>query len=269
MSFKSKYIFILTLLLFIFFTFSSCKKVKVSFDRDLNEILKSGRLAVLIDSSSLGYAVSGDSISGFQYEIVKAFADSLGVELQITKQNDLGEAILSLENGENDLIANFLPVTSEFKKLLLFSDPLITTRQMLVQRMTGDTVHYAFVKTQTDLTNDTIFLPANSPFIMRIKHLSDEIAEEIYIQEMKNVNFEDMIRLVSEGKIKNTICPEQFVKKYQNQYSNVDFSMPLGFNQHYAWAVHVKSTLLLEKLNDFLADFIGSSAYWKIYRKYC
>jgi membrane-bound lytic murein transglycosylase MltF len=52
------------------------------------------------------------------------------------------------------------------------------------------------------------------------------------------------------------------------QYPNIDISLPVGFEQQQAWLVHLESPKLLEELNNFLNDFIGSSAYWKIYRKY-
>jgi membrane-bound lytic murein transglycosylase F len=73
---------------------------------------------------------------------------------------------------------------------------------------------------------------------------------------------------VALGKIKYTICDEQFAQKLKMRYPNLDMLIPIGFEQHQAWAVPVKSVKLLNELNDFLTDFVGSAAYWKIYRKY-
>ena len=77
---------------------------------DLPELIASGKLTVVTDSSSNGFALQKDSVFGFQYEIVKAFADSLGLELRISKQNDAQKAINELLNGEFDIIANTMPV---------------------------------------------------------------------------------------------------------------------------------------------------------------
>lgn len=77
-----------------------------------------------------------------------------------------------------------------------------------------------------------------------------------------------MVKLVSTGKIKNTVCTEEQGLKLKKLYNNIDISLALGFNQHYSWVVNSKSPLLLEKLNAFLSDFIGSEAYWKLYSKY-
>lgn len=235
---------------------------------DLPSILESGRLAVLTDSSRLGFSVKGDSVYGFQYEIVKAFADTLGLELVVTEKNDLKACIEDLKSGDYDIIARFIPVTTEWKKDALFTIPLFTSKQVLVQRVGSDSLQTKLIKNHLDLANETIYIQENSPHKMRLQHLSNEIANPIQLVEMKSKSTEQMVQLVSLGKIKYTICDEQIVQQLKLQYPNIDVSLPIGFEQEQAWAVHSESPLLLKELNNFLNDFIGSSAYWKIYRKY-
>jgi len=235
---------------------------------DLPGIIKSGRLSVLTDSSSIGFSVKGDSVSGFQYEIVKAFADSLGLELVISEKNDLKACMEGLSTGDYDIIANLVPVTTEWGKNVSFTIPFFTSREVLVQRVsTGSSVSKLVLK-HSQLANDTIYIPVNSPFKMRLKHLSNEIADSIHIIELKNRSSEQMVHLVASGKIRFTICNEQFAQKLKLKYPNIDVSLPIGFAQQQAWVVHPKSPKLLGRLNEFLDDFIGSSAYWNIYRKY-
>ncbi len=235
---------------------------------DLPAILESGRLSVLSDSSSIGFSVNGETVSGFQYEIVKAFADSMGLELVISEQNDIKACVEAVQSGDYNLIAAFMPVTSEWKNELAFTKPLFSARQMLVQALSNDSLATKRIKTHFDLANDTVFLPMNSPHKIRLKNLSNELAEKIYLVEVKNASTQQMVRMVATGKIKQTICDEQLARKLQVQYPNLDVSLPIGFTQEQAWAVHPTAPRLLEKLNDFLSDFLGSSAYWEIYRKY-
>ena len=235
---------------------------------DLPGIIQSGRLTVLTDSSSTGFSVKGDSVSGFQYEIIKAFADSLGLELVISEQNDLKSGIEDLKKNNYDVIASLIPVTTEWKNDVAFTIPLQTSRQVLVQRVKIDSLKHNIISKHLQLANDTIFIPENSPFKMRLKNLSNEIADSIKLIELSKMSTEQMVRLVAIGKIKYTICDEQFARKLKIKYSNLDISMPIGFSQQEAWVVNANSKKLLAKLNDFLLDFIGSSAYWKIYRKY-
>ena len=257
-------ILLIVILLISFITFSNSRN-RI---HDLPGIIKSGRLTVLTDSSSTGFSVKNDSIFGFQYEIVKAFADSLGIELVISEQNDLKTGIQGLKNGDYDIIASFIPITTELKKDASFTIPLITSRQVLVQRLNTDSVQKKHITKHSQLANDTIYIPENSPFKMRLVHLSDEIASPIYIIEMKNINPEQMAHLVAIGKIKYTICDEQIAQKLKKIYPILDVSIPIGFAQQEAWIVNPKSKKLLQKLNEFLNDFIGSSAYWTLYQQY-
>ena len=235
---------------------------------DLPDILKSGRITVLTDGSSIGFSKKDGNVSGFQYELIKAFADSLGVELVISEENDLKNGIDALKTGDYDLIAMMVPVTTEWKKDVILSTPILTSRQVLVQQLKPDSVPAKIISKHHQLNNDTIYISGNSPFKMRLLHLSDEIAGTIHIEEMKGLNAEQMVRLVSEGKIKNTICDELFALKLKKEYPNLDISVPIGFEQQQAWILNPKSKKLQEKLDEFLSDFIGTTAYWNIYRKY-
>ena len=254
----------LILLICIFSLFKYVRQQK----HDLKGIVEAGRLTVVTEGSSSGLLVNGDTVSGFQYEIIKAFADSLGVELVVTEQNDMKKCVEGLKNGDYDLIANFIPTTTQWKNELLYSDPIFTSHQVLAQHMISDTSRVNVLTKQTQLANDTIYISLNSPNKILLEHLSNDIAAPIHIIEKKNMNAERLIRLVAEGKIKNTICEVQQAERFKNQYGNIDISMPVGFAQQQVWAVPVKSVQLLEKLNAFLYDFVGSSEYWKIYSKY-
>ncbi len=235
---------------------------------DLKGIMESGRLTVVTESSSSGLLVKGDTISGFQYEIIKAFADSLGVELVVTEQNDIKKCVEGLKDGDYDLIANFIPTTTQWKNELLYSNPIFTSHQVLVQYLISDSSTVNLLRKQTQLVNDTVYIAANSPNKILLEHLSNDIAAPIHILEMKNMNAEKLVRMVAEGKIKNTICEVKLAERFKNQYGNIDINMPIGFAQQQVWAVPIRSVKLLEKLNAFLYDFVGSSDYWKIYSKY-
>lgn len=235
---------------------------------DLPAILKSGRITVLTEGSSIGFYKKDGNVSGFQYELVKAFADSLGVELVISDDNDLRNGIEALKTGDYDIVAMLVPITTEWKKEVTFSSPILTSRPMLVQLSKSDSLQTKSIKKHYQLNNDTIYIAGNSPYKMRLLHLSDEIAGSIHIEEMKGLNTELMVKLVAEGKIKNTICDELLALKLKKEFPNLEVSVPVGFEQKHAWVLNTKSKKLHEKLDEFLSDFIGTTAYWNIYRKY-
>lgn len=246
----------------VYFIYRSIDRV-----RDLPEITKSGRIVVVTDSSNMGFALKNDSVFGFQYEIIKIFTESLGVELQISQQNDLNEALTGLRHGEFDIVASLTPQTSTTSGGVLFSKPIMSSRLMLVQPRMPDSLP-GMLKKQYELAGDSIYIPSNPAYRKRLLNLCDEIGDTIFIFEVKKQTTEMLIRLVAAGKIPYTVCPEELAPKYLRMYPQLDISMPLGFTQNYGWMVNEKSTALNQKLNSFLSDFIGSSRYWALYHKY-
>jgi len=241
--------------------------------RTMDEIVSTGKLRAVFESGSLGVQIEKDSISGFQYELLRIFADSLGVELVVSVHNDLHKSIQRLKRGRYDIIAKLVPVTTEWIDDVLFTEPLFVSRQMLIQQISeNEDFSYAslsqLITQQYQLAHETIYIPRNSPHRMRLMHLADEIAGTIHLLEMKNQNAEQMISLVSEGKIRNTIAHEQLARSAARNFSNIDASLPLSMPQALSWVVNKQSDELLEKLNTFLSEFIGTNEYWQLYRKY-
>lgn len=234
--------------------------------RDFKAILALERISVVTDNSFLGFKVSKDSVYGFQYEIMKAFAAKYELELQFSQENDFKKAMTGLLDGDYDVFADFIPMYANLKEDVLFSSPLKKSRLVLVQ--TTDSVGVPSVVKQYQLGGDTIYVPANSPYVRRLRNLSDEIADTIYIVELKDLSTEAMVEMVAERKIKNTICLENEAQVLKLNYSNIDISLPLGFKQQHAWAMNKKSVVLGEKINEFLDEYIESSDYWRLYRKY-
>ena len=227
--------------------------------------VRANELIVVIDSGQMRYAENEDSVFGLQYEILCAFADSAKLKLQILRQNDLKQSIDMLIAEKCDLVAIPIPTTTEYIEHVAFTSPFVFMRQVLVQRK--DSAGKIITK-QYELANDTITLPANSPQIQRIKNLSDEIADPIFINEIPNITTDDLVAKVAQGQYKYTICGMRLAKKLKKIYPEIDVSVPVGFEQAYSWAVNMKNHKLLEKLNKFLVTFIKSDTYKAIYEKY-
>lgn len=246
----------------------ACGKLIPCKPNDLKEVLKNGRLVVLTDSNSLGFAMQGDSIFGFQYEIIKAFADSLNVELIVSDITDFNEAVKSIESGEADIIASIMPVTTQYAHRLAFTDPLFQSALMLVQNRGTDSFPRKIIETQAELAKDTVYITQNSKYKQRLENLSDEIADTIHIIEVEGITNDSIIKLVASGVYKYAVCPSYFIKHYALMFPNLDFSLPVSFIQNYSWAAHINSASLINKLNEFLLNFIDSYEYRNIYRKY-
>ena len=70
--------------------------------RDLVDIVASGKLVAVSDFNSTSYFVYKGEPMGYQYDLLRDFASYLGVKLELIAENDIDKAQAMLERGEVD-----------------------------------------------------------------------------------------------------------------------------------------------------------------------
>lgn len=233
--------------------------------RDFDEIVKSGTLRAVTGYNAINLHYSDDTISGFDYELLHAFAHDKKLKLDITPVASFNERFEGITSGRFDILASSTPVTSQLKDTLNFSRALLLNRQVLVQRNDKDSL---YIKNQLELANKTIHLVKNSPAMVRIHNLMSEIGDTIYVQEIERYGAEQLLAMVSAGDINYAVCDENVAKASIKEFSNLDIKTDIGFTQFYSWGVNKHSSALLDTLNSWLDNYLQSKAYKKLYKKY-
>lgn len=234
--------------------------------RDLDQIIAQGRLVVLIESGQHGFARDSAKVYGFQYEIVRRFADELGVELLVINELGINGGITELLKARCDVFVSLMPIISDSLSNVVSLTPIISTRLMLVQK--PDSNGIIPVRYQYQLHNESVYIRSGSAFMTRLNNLSEEVAAMIDIVEVKSVSLDDLVRKVYNDEIKFTVCPEYLSARLDKRYPRLDFSIPLSFRDDLSWVVHKKSPQLKERLNVFLDQFLNSEDFEVLYRRY-
>lgn len=217
----------------------------------------------------MGFELKNGKASGFQYDLAKAFADSMGLELEIIPENDFGISTKKLLENKCDILAVNVPQTTEIKNQLALTIPVFSILiRCWYRELNPIRLNIPLIRNHHQLIGDSICIPEDSPFKMRLENLSDEIADTIHIVEMADKSTEDLVKMVADGKIRFLRFVMAQAKKLKRKFPNIDIALPVGFNQQYSWAVHPESKELLLKLNEFMHCFLNSSDFWEIYRKY-
>ncbi len=242
---------------------------------DLAEIKKRGVLRATTNYNSTNYFIYRGQPMGFHLELLKLFANNIGVELEVFVSNDLDENFACLLNSyECDIIALDLTVTRSRSQRLRFTEPHSQTRQVLVQRLPDNwySMHSAQIKdelirNQLDLAGKTIHVQRKSAHFARLQHLMEEIGDTIYVVEVDK-EVESLIEQVANGKIDFTISDENLAQVNENYYANIDVKTPVSFHQNLAWAVRHDADDLLEVINSWMKDFRQTRQYVSLYNKY-
>jgi membrane-bound lytic murein transglycosylase F len=242
---------------------------------DLEIIRQRGKLIAITDINSTNYFVYKGEPMGFHYELLNDFADYLGLDLELITENQLDKACDLLQDGKADIIAIGLTVNSARKKKILFTEPILQTRQVLIQRkprnwrsLTAAALERQLVRNQLDLANKTVFVQENSAYINRLRALSNEIGDTIGIVEVP-YNSEELIRFVANGEIEYTISDENVAMVNSTYYPDIDISTPVSFPQNIAWGLKKReSSDLLNELNHWLSTYKETRRYRAMYAKY-
>lgn len=235
--------------------------------RDFDAIKKTGVINVATEYNRQSFYADSDTISGYNFELVKAFARDMGIQANFFPVMSESERMQGLQSGKYDLLACNLQSTVEMKDSLLLSSPTILTRQVLIQRK-PNIGKATYIKSQLDLAGKTLNIPQYSPAVLRIRNLSNEIGDTIYIKEISKYGSEQLMYMVAHNNIDYAVCDENVAKAYANDLPAIDIQTAISFTQFYSWGVNKKSKVLYKKLNAWLEQFKKTEDYKHIYRKY-
>lgn len=243
---------------------------------DLKEIQNSGKMKVLAENSSASYFIYRGKKMGFEYEILKEFAEEIGVELEIKIVHDLDEITTRLNNGEGDLIACNFTITKERNKKINFTKPFLRTSQVLIQRKPADwrkmkkrEWKQQVITDPIDLIGKKVDVWENSSYYNRLVNLQDELGDTIYINGVKgDLIPEELIEMVSEGFIDYTVSDENVAIINSRYYDNLDIDLNLSVKQQIAFGVRKDSPLLKARFDLWLDDFMKTSTFSYIKHKY-
>lgn len=236
--------------------------------RDYPEIAAEGVLRLVTEYNPSGYYITGDTIAGFQYELAQAIAGLSGLDVQINLEMSLPKSFESLTNQTCDVIARNIPITSQTKEKYLFTEPIILNKQVLVQRTAKANNNAQPIRNQLDLAEKTLYIPKDSPALLRLKNLAKEIGDTIHVKEDSLYAAEQLIIMVAKGDIDYAVCDQLIASGMQKQYPEIDISTDISFTQLESWAIRRDSPILLDSLNSWLRQIRENGTFQQIYKKY-
>lgn len=248
--------------------FFSERKQETSTPRDYQAITESGVLQAVTEYNSISYFADGDTISGFHYELLKAFAHSKGLIPEITPEMSFEKRLRGVLTGKYDILANSTIVNSESKDSLLFTRPILLNKQVLVQRKPSHEKDSMYIHSQLELARKTLHIVKGSPILLRIRNLGNEIGDTIYVQEVEKYGPEQLLAMVAHGDINYTVCDESIAQASINDFPQLDMKTAISFTQFYSWGVSKHSPVLLDSLNAWLDSYTQTPEFKELQKKY-
>ena len=249
------------------------KKNSVAFD--LDSIVSRGKLVAVTDFNSTNYFLYRGEPMGFHYELLKAFSDHLGVDIEIITENSIEDAFNMLKTGQVDLLAMGLTMTQSRKDEIRFTEPIDSTSQVLVQRkphkwetMSISVIESKLIRNHADLANKIVYVQKGSSHAALLNQLSKEISQPVTVVEVP-FEAEALIQLVDKGEINYAVCDENLASVNATYYAGIDVATQLSNPQNLAWGIRkTNSNQLKKELDQWIVNFKKTQTFALLYSKY-
>ena len=177
---------------------------------ELDSIMNSGELRVLTLSGSTSYFYYKGEERGYEYEVIKQFADDHNLTLKVIVASNTAQLIEMLNDSVGDIIAYDIPITGTTKDKVIPCGPENITEQVIIQR--NDTP----IADVVELIGRDVYVERGSKFEERLINLNNELGGGINIHciERDSVVTEDLIEMVAQGTIDYTLADSHLAREF-------------------------------------------------------
>jgi len=214
---------------------------------DLEEVLARGELTVITRNSPTTYYEAADGDSGFEHDLIKGFADSLGVKFNLVFADKFSDILPTVTNGHADFAAAGLSITESRRDIVKFTEPYQEVTQQVIYNRANKRP-----KTIDDLANKHIEVVAGSSHEFNMQQLATEHLE-LKWQSNETAESDQLLRLVSEKLIEHTIADSNEFMIYQRFFPELKVAFAISKPEQLAWAFPKhKDDSLYSAANDYL-----------------
>lgn len=241
-----------------------CKGSKNGIFLSDNAIPDTLRIGTIYSPTS--YFIYKGEEMGYEYELISRLLEDNGKAYEIKVGKSIDSLISMLDENKIDIIACEIPITYEYKKRVLHCGKEDITRQVLVQPRNAK----QHIKDVTQLIGKTIYVEQNSKYEYRLKNLNNEIGGGIIINAVPQDSLiaEDLIEMVSDGKIPLTVVDSDIARLNKTYYRNIDISLEISFPQRSSWAVHQNATILADSINSWTSTSNNKATAKSLLKRY-
>ncbi|NND45456.1 MAG: membrane-bound lytic murein transglycosylase MltF [Xanthomonadales bacterium] len=196
----------------------------------IEQVLQRGSITMLTRNGASSYFLGAEGETGPEYELVRAFAGHLGVDVEVHVADAFHRLADLLEDEQGDLIAANLTRTPSREKTFRFGpdyDEAVT--EVVYRRGTPRP------RSLEDLVGRKVEVIAGSSYEELLEAAADEVPGLAWTAR-EDAGMEDLLLAVAEGKIDATLVDSNILRINKQFYPRVNRGFSLEQTQPQAWA---------------------------------
>lgn len=218
----------------------------------LEQVQAVGKLVVVSRNGPTTYYEGNEGYTGFEYHILSAFADHLGVQLEVVEQEDLN-LMIDQVGYQAHFAAAGLTITPRREQQVQFSEPYMSVTQQLIYHTDDERPQRV-----EDLIGKNVLVIGGSSHAERLRQLQKEYPE-LEWEERRDVEMLDLLEMVHNKKVQYAIVDSNAVELNSGLYPKAKVAFDISSPESVAWAFPKSAdTSLLSAANTFLKQMKDS-----------
>lgn len=206
---------------------------------------KTLNVGILFNPTS--YYVDADGSAGFEHDLAIAFADYLGVDINLVPSYHINELLPKLASGQVDLLVGGFAATDEIEKQFKTAPPYFYISQKVVYKQGRER------PTHLGEVDAPIVVSAQSSHYENLKAKQLE-GEEFTVSIIDNADPNELLELLMDGEIEFTVVDSHTLALARRYYPDISVAFTLVQEQPLTWLLPQNRD---DSLYAALIDFFG------------
>ena len=198
-------------------------------DDIFRELAGNRELIVVTRNSPTTYYFDGDQASGFEYDLIKAYATARGYTLRVEVAFTLKEFILQLDQGQVHLGAAGMAIDSKQAGTLLVTAPYLQQRPVVIYKSGKRRP-----RRLADLSQRDVIVLSGSSHIEVLENLEEQIPGLTW-REVQIGDTLELMQLVTEEKAELAVLGAAEFRLQQQLYPRLVAALDLEVEESIAW----------------------------------
>ena len=228
----------------------------------LDKIKERKTLNVVLLNAPSTYFIGPDGPSGFEYDLLNAYAMSLGVELKIIPAHTVKEALEYVGKEDIDIVSASLTKTPRRKELYHFGPSYFEVQEQVVcyRGMLGTS---KFPRDVEDLEGLEIVVGENTSYFETVESLVND-GFDINVSVTSEYSTEELLEMVSNHQIDCTIADSNIYSINLKYFPDIAMAFSISGREQLAWILPKNSEKLEANMYSWLNNFVQTGKMTRV-----
>ncbi len=232
-------------------------------DARLRAIQANGTLVVLTRNAPTTYFINhNDKPAGPEYDMVTAFAHSIGVKPEFVIEDSVADMLHALASGSGDMVAGGITRTKDRLGTFAFGPTYQTVTEQVVCQRGGKRADNV-----KELSNVDFVVIADSSYLEQLKALK-ATHPGLHWKVDGTADTEELLRRVWKGSIDCTVADSDIVAINRRFFPNLVVTFNLSKPQQLAWVIPKNASGLQRALQAWFARYRASGKLKQVMQRY-